>query len=96
MSSTFFGEVPAVRYLEALQPMRLEAVRLPDATHARSTTLATAAMLRVLQCVAASGRCCIVSATTVLTLRAEIFGLRPGRVSSRSIPVTPSAMNRPR
>jgi hypothetical protein len=33
----FFGEVLVVRYLEALSPMRLEAVRLPDAPHARLT-----------------------------------------------------------
>lgn len=43
-------------------------------------TPAAAAILRVLQCVALSGRCCVVSVTMLLTLRAEIFGLRPGRV----------------
>src|SRR5260370_19367790 len=59
-------------------------------------TPATAAMLRVLQCVSLSGRCCVVSATMVLTLRAEIFRFRPGRAPSRSIPVPPSAMKRPR
>jgi hypothetical protein len=33
----FLDEVPVVRYLEALYPMRLESVRLPDAPHARRT-----------------------------------------------------------
>src|ERR1700738_4178054 len=33
----FLDEVLVVRYLEALYPMRLEAVRLPDAPHARRT-----------------------------------------------------------
>src|SRR5579864_7871176 len=34
----FLDEVLVVRYLEALYPMRLEAVRLPDAPHARGTS----------------------------------------------------------
>lgn len=33
----FLDKVLVVRYLEALYPMRLEAVRLPDAPHARGT-----------------------------------------------------------
>jgi hypothetical protein len=56
----------------------------------------TAAIVRVLHCVAWGGNSCVVLATTAWIFAALICTGRPGRAASFSSPAKPKARNRPR
>jgi hypothetical protein len=84
----FLGERGIVADIKRSHAMRLQPVRRMLAS------LMTAAILRVLQCVALLGCGRMVKVTTRCVRRALIVGLRPGRGASFSNPATPSARKR--
>ena len=71
------GKLRITTYLEGLEQMRLESVRVPDASHA-GLMPTSRAMVRVDQWVALARVVCVVFLITVFTIAAGTDGVRPG------------------
>ena len=82
----FLNEPRVARNLEPAHQMRLDAVGLPVAQTVLGATPNAAAIVRALQCVAASGMVCVVSSTSLAT--STLTGGAP-RGRSRLMPCSP-------
>ena len=88
------GEGGIARTFERTQPVRLEALSVPDPLHGAQQAPDRAATARPVQCVTSPGGSEQVSASTSATVSVEWGGVTGGRVLSRSRSSTPASAYR--